>query len=98
MLDARYESMSLNSLSPSIDTLTVAILVESKRKKIAILYRQHPGALIVDVTSKGPMPWMKFSPFYPHGGIPVPFSPGYVSESVEGIWQGLKKNNVITKN
>jgi len=35
-------------------------------------------------------PWIKFSPFYPHGGIPVPFAPGYFSETVEGIWQGLK--------
>lgn len=33
---------------------------------------------------------MRFSPFYPHGDIPVPFSLGYTSASVEGIWQGLK--------
>lgn len=33
---------------------------------------------------------MKFIPFYPHGDIPVPFSPGRTSASVEGIWQGLK--------
>jgi hypothetical protein len=33
---------------------------------------------------------MRLSPFYPHGNIPVPFSPGYTSASVEGIWQGLK--------
>jgi hypothetical protein len=32
----------------------------------------------------------KLSPFYPHGGIPVPFSEGVTSMSVEGIWQGLK--------
>jgi hypothetical protein len=30
------------------------------------------------------------SPFYPHGGIPVPFTPGAVGASVEGIWQALK--------
>ena len=68
----------------------MAIAVESKRKKIDTIRKQHPDALIVDVTSKGPQPWLKFSPFYPHSNIPVPFSPGYVSESVEGIWQGLK--------
>ncbi len=51
---------------------------------------RYPGALVVDVTSRGPEPWVRFSPFYPHGGIPVPFSPGVESESVEGIWQALK--------
>lgn len=51
---------------------------------------RYPGALVVDVTSRGPDPWVRFSPFYPHGGIPVPFSPGVESESVEGIWQALK--------
>ena len=29
-------------------------------------------------------------PFYPHGGIPVPFSDGYNASCVEAIWQGLK--------
>jgi hypothetical protein len=53
--------------------------------------RQHYGdVFIVDVTSRGRDPWIRFSPFYPHGGIPVPFSPQYISSSVEGIWQGLK--------
>ena len=33
---------------------------------------------------------MRLSPFYPHGGIPVPFSEGYTATRVEGIWQGLK--------
>lgn len=33
---------------------------------------------------------VKFSPFYPIGNIPIPFSGGKVAESVEGIWQGLK--------
>ena len=48
-----------------------------------------PERRIVDVTSRGEEPWVRFSPFFPHGGIPIPFSTG-VSESVEGIWQGLK--------
>jgi hypothetical protein len=46
--------------------------------------------VVVDVTSRGPQPWVRLSPFFPHGDIPVPFSPGVVSASVEGIWQGLK--------
>ena len=33
---------------------------------------------------------VRFSPFFPHGSIPVPFSPGVTGQSVEGIWQGLK--------
>jgi hypothetical protein len=45
---------------------------------------------ILDVTSHGPEPWVRFSPFFSHGNIPVPFSPDHVSASVEGIWQGLK--------
>jgi hypothetical protein len=45
----------------------------------------------VDVTSRGPTPWVRFSPFYPHGGIPVPLWPGREAASVEGIWQGLKR-------
>lgn len=58
--------------------------------KPASIGKKCPGANIVDVTSKGPQPWVKFSPFFPLGGIPVPFTPGRTSESVEGIWQGLK--------
>lgn len=66
------------------------ILVKSKRTALERLERQYPGAVILDVTSRGPQPWIRFSPFYPHGNIPVPFSPGVFSASVEGVWQGLK--------
>jgi hypothetical protein len=48
------------------------------------------GALVVDVTSRGPEPWGRFSPFYPHGNIPAPLSPGYMTASVEGAWPALK--------
>src|SRR5215471_15053413 len=68
----------------------MAIVVESKRKQPESLRQHYPEAQILDVTSRGPQPWIKFSPFYPHGTIPVPLSPGYVAASVEGIWQGLK--------
>lgn len=64
--------------------------LDSKRKQAGTLARQHPGAAIIDVTSHGHDPWVRFSPFYPHGDIPVPLSPGYTAASVEGIWQGLK--------
>ena len=46
--------------------------------------------MILDVTSRGSEPWVRLSPFYPHGDIPVPYSPGVVGASVEGIWQALK--------
>ncbi|HEX7303357.1 DUF6939 family protein [Lentzea sp.] len=61
------------------------IEVASKRRKV-----QRPGAVVIDVTSRGPDPWVRFSPFYPHGEIPVPLSPGVTSASVEGVWQALK--------
>ena len=66
------------------------IVIESKRKKFSTLERQYPGAPIIDVTSHSKTEMIKFSPFYPHGGIPVPFSSPATSKSVEGIWQGLK--------
>lgn len=66
------------------------IVVESRRKKPATIAKAWPDALVVDVTSKGEEPWVRFSPFYPHGGIPVPGSPGTFAASVEGLWQGLK--------
>ena len=68
----------------------MSIIIESRRKKATNLQKNYPDALILDVTSKGELPWQKFSPFYPHGNIPVPFSPGVTAQSVEGIWQGLK--------
>ena len=64
--------------------------VASRRKKLNTLEREFPQSEIIDVTSKADQPWVKFSPFYPHGNIPVPFSDGVHSYSVEGLWQGLK--------
>lgn len=71
------------------------IVIESKRKKQSTLERMYPGASIVDVTSHADDDMVKFSPFYPHGGIPIPFSNGALSMSVEGIWQGLKVFNSV---
>src|SRR6202040_1038453 len=69
---------------------SMSIVVESRRKTRATLERLWPDALIVDVTSKAAEPWVRFSPFYPHGGIPIPNTPSVLAESVEGLWQGLK--------
>ena len=66
------------------------IIVQSKRRKIENIKKDFPDAVIIDLTSKGKLPMLKFSPFYPIGNIPVPFSDNEFSESMEGIWQGLK--------
>lgn len=66
------------------------ILIESKRKKPENILKRYPGAILADVTSSAKDGLVKLSPFYPHGGIPVPFSEGYTAMCVEAIWQGLK--------
>ena len=77
------------------------IIIESKKKPllpgkkdkngkpIMSLKEKYPDAMFIDVTSKAQDEFVKFSPFYPIGGIPVPFTDD-VALSVEGIWQGLK--------
>lgn len=66
------------------------IEVQSRRRNLEKLAAANPNATIIDCTSKADEPWVRFSPFYPHSDIPVPFSKGYTAESVEGVWQGLK--------
>lgn len=66
------------------------IVIESRRKKPATLAKLWPGATVADVTSEGSQPWVRFSPFFPHGVIPIPNTPYPTGASVEGIWQGLK--------
>ena len=46
------------------------ITVESRRKKLESVQKLWPGAVVIDVTSKGVEPWVRFSPFYPHGKYP----------------------------
>ncbi len=67
------------------------IVVESKRKSLETLAKKYPGAVILDVTSNSTdREFVKFSPFYPHYGIPVPGMPAITAACVEGVWQGLK--------
>ncbi len=66
------------------------LIIETKRKKPENILKKYPGAILADVTSKATDGLVKLSPFYPHGGIPVPFSEGYTATCVEAIWQGLK--------
>jgi hypothetical protein len=65
-------------------------LVASRRRSRRSLEAAYPGASMVDVTSRAEEPWVRLSPFFPHGGIPVPFTPEMSSASVEGAWQALK--------
>lgn len=67
------------------------IYIESKRRKVERIQTQYPEADILDITSVSIYAYARLlSPFYPHGNIPVPFTPNVYSMSVEGIWQGLK--------
>jgi hypothetical protein len=65
-------------------------IVQNRRTSLEKIQQRYGDVAIIDVTSRGTDPWVRFSPFYPHGGIPVPSSSGRISASVEGIWQGLK--------
>lgn len=67
------------------------IITAHKHRKRESLLKQYPGAILADVTSKAEDGLVRLSPFYPHGGIPIPFTePVQTAASVEGIWQGLK--------
>ncbi len=66
------------------------IVIDSKLKKPANILKKYPNAILADVTSGAKDDLVKLSPFYPHWGIPVPFSEGYTASCVEAIWQGLK--------
>ena len=45
------------------------IIIKNKRCKLENIRKEYPGAIILDVTSKGAL--KTFSPFYPHGDIQV---------------------------
>ena len=66
------------------------IIVKNHKCSIEKLKKDYPEAIICDVTSHAKDEFIKLSPFYPHGGIPVPYSPEWKAMSVESIWQGLK--------
>lgn len=66
------------------------IIIASKRRKAENILKEYPEAILADVTSQAKDGLVKLSPFYSHGGIPVPFSPGWTATCVEAIWQGLK--------
>ncbi len=69
----------------------VMIYVENKKRKLEKIQGQYPNACILDITSASEKrDAQMLSPFYPHGNIPVPFTPGMTATCVEAVWQGLK--------
>jgi O-acetyl-ADP-ribose deacetylase (regulator of RNase III) len=87
---ARVKEPTPPTKATHVQGAETGVVVESRRKKRGSIERAWPGALVLDVTSRGEEPWVRFSPFFPHGDIPVPNSPGTFAQSVEGLWQGLK--------
>lgn len=67
------------------------------RNKIINLHHAFPDAFFYDTSTNAPTvrdysfvtDFREFSPFVPYGNIPVPRS-SLTSDSVEGVWQGLK--------
>lgn len=70
--------------------MSYIIQIDSVRKAEKTLQKLYPNAIYIDVTSKATSDFVKLSPFYPHGNIPIPFSENMTAQCVEGIWQGLK--------
>lgn len=67
------------------------IYIENKKRKLENIRKQYPDADILDITSTSNLRYAQLlSPFYPHGNIPIPFTPGMYAACVEGVWQGLK--------
>ena len=80
---------SAGSTIASAPLVSTEVCRRGAKKKIGEL--RTKGYEVIDVTGKGEDPrWKAFSPYHPHRNIPVPGHPGEFSETVEGIWQGLK--------
>lgn len=55
--------------------------------------RQWTNSVVVDLTSRSRCnPFVKLSPYYPHGDIPILNSPYLLSNSVNEVWQILCVN------
>jgi hypothetical protein len=55
---------------PPSEEQAMPVQIASRRASQATLMARFPGAALIDVTSRGDEPWVRFSPFYPHGDIP----------------------------
>ena len=68
----------------------------TSREKVRDLARANPGWRFYDVSTNAPLANIEgiidaheFSPFMAYGDIPIPGTT-QKSDSVEGVWQGLK--------
>jgi hypothetical protein len=69
----------------------------ARRDQISQLHQSNPSAIFYNTSTRAPLAEdldyvrdaSQFSPFNPYGRIPVPKT-SYTSDSVEGVWQGLK--------
>lgn len=78
------------ALSSDLFEKPKGLVVKHKKTKPSTILKSLPGAEIIDVTSQAKDEFVRFSPFFPHGNIPVPLWPERTGASVEAIWQGLK--------
>lgn len=80
-----------------------SIVLVQPRAKVQLRVLQDRGYLLIDVSQSARDDAHRFEqadltvvhlprlcPDYPHGGIPVPGIEGATSETVSGIWHGLK--------
>lgn len=67
------------------------IYVANKKRKLERIQAEYPNAIILDITSTSSLhSGQILSPFFSHGGIPIPFTEGMTATCVEAVWQGLK--------
>lgn len=66
------------------------IKIASEHQKAENILKEYPRAILANVTSQAKDGLVRLNPFYPHCGIPVPFSPGWMTTCVEAMLQGLK--------
>lgn len=57
------------------------IIIESKRKKRENILKQHPNAIITDVTSNATDDLVKLSPFYPQEIYPC-----HLARKLQGVY------------
>ena len=68
------------------------------RERVPALHDAFPHAHFYDTSTHAPLArdlayvenFNLLSPFIPYGNIPIPGRSSQVSDSVEGVWQGLK--------
>jgi len=95
---------SLEDIESKVTNLTIELQNETAkpakfctRKEIFKLHQRYPDAIFYDTSTNAPTArnfefvkdLSELSPFIPYGNIPVPKT-GNLSDSVEGVWQGLK--------